>query len=222
MPRMSRSTLAASLALAACGASAADQTDALLRFAKANADRYVNEAKPMAGVEPGARLVLRAALSDLEVFSVGAEFDPAAGTVAVSNFASPLRSMPLTLRCEPKGTFRGMNAYGAQATVRRQVCERLLVAGSDTEAGAAIGGARAQMSPDQWRAISKSGRVSVELEVTLAAGNDPVAREYRYVEEATVRKLVETGFVDYEVPVRFEAIRLLLPGSSTPTPFWSR
>lgn len=199
----------------------ASDNNALMAFARTNAEKFKNEIVETKGIKLGSKITVLGVVGEVEFMYFGANYIPDDGELVIGSTVARLNHLMIYESCEPAGSFIGQNSYGAKTTVRRQKCERLFVRDGDPLA-VRIAGSRIKMTPSQFREINRSG-VKVELDLVVGHPNKNTAVSYsESIDSATLKYPIESHMRVWSVDGRVKEVRWILPGGTQPTQIWRR
>jgi hypothetical protein len=189
------------VAMLALPAMAADDTERLMKFARASAEKFPSELQ-LPGV-----MTVRAPLAPRSFRIHG--YDPAEGKMYFSDSRHLWGPFDVFGKCVPAGSYSGQNTYGAKAKVQRRLCEIASVE-DVTRTWTDRPEREVQISADEFRSIRANGFL-VEIDLDVGAGVAPgkaVVSASREREAATVNDPVELLATTYTIRGKILRIRM--------------
>ena len=212
---------ATSIALALIANIAHADNSQLIKFTRANAEKFLSEVVEVVGLGIDSKILVDGFLDGIDLLAVKPQYDDATGELVVVSPIAYLSSLQISEICKKTGTFPAQNSFGAKTVVRQQTCERFVVQESNSSI-ARLAGARLKMTPSQFRDIQKRGvRARFEFTIRFNSKKETVIFS-DHVEEATIKDPVQSRMKVWQVYGNITEILLILPGESQAITFWRR
>lgn len=202
-------------------AAVAADNDALIAFAKANADKFAAEVgRSSDGLRVGATVAVTGALDRFDMIMLLPDYDQTSGGIVFS--ASRVTRLVLFSECKEKGTYAGQNSYGATTTVIDQECETVSIETTDFSSRPSLKGVKVKMTPDQFRKIKGAGVQAVyRFTIGQSLKGIPFAATTG-ITSPTIQSPTRSSHKDMIIYGRIDEVAWLLPDETAPTVMWTR
>lgn len=199
--------LAILLECAIGNASYAADNATLVKFAKANADKYASEVTPVNGVTTGSLVTV--SYKDL----VEGKFDGT--TLTGSQYVDSSRMFSQV--CRTLGKHIGQNGFGAKFTVEEYNCDDVYM--SDTGSGAWVD-LNLTLSPNVYRQITKDG---VQAEAEYVITSQGLLVNYHSGDAVATPSDPETFHNHiWDIAAKLQRVIWHIPGRTDPLTVWGR
>lgn len=188
----------------------ASDNNAVVAFARKNANRYKNELIETSGIAVGSTVTLERNLDFLWVYPLDNRYDAETGEMVLGPSSAFSLTIMFQRSCKPLGKVLGQNAYGARKEISVESCEYFW-AENASEMAVEITESRIRMAPAQFRAIENGGaRIEVDLRLG-SSGKQFVVEFGQGVTAATNASPVESRNKVWKVFGEIQEMRLVFP-----------